>query len=231
MRRSLRNFPVNSSIPQLVSRPWLDFKIIVDVHKFPIIKAYYLLFRYFIHIHVILQIIILEFENDVSKNWCCVLFFFFWARVHICTEDAGLVRKLIALPPRFNSIIPGCEPCRCKFPAFPRAIPRFFSLSLSLSRLSFSISLNLSRYDPLLRCPSLFKLRSQSPPRLPRELSELSCHARRRTYIDGYERKRTRVKYGFIITVHIYIYIRRIEWNLNTHAKRRLKSLAVLAQT
>jgi len=50
---------------------------------------------------------------------------------------AELVRKLIALPPRFNSIILA-ESCRCKFPAFPRfpsAFPRLSLSSLLLSSL------------------------------------------------------------------------------------------------
>lgn len=130
-----------------------------------------------------------------------VAFFFFFSstRTYIC-EDARLVQKLIALPPRFNSIMLAVKLVDANFLLFHARSRFFFFLSLSLS---FSVSLNLSRYDPLVHCPSLFRFRS--PPQLPREPSELFCHARRSM------NERTRVKYVLLYHHRIYIYVRRIE--------------------
>lgn len=104
----------------------------------------------------------------------------FFFRVHVHTyakmRRAGLVRKLIALLHLVLIPLYRLNPVDANFLLFLALSSRFFFF---LTLASLSISLNLSRYDPLLYCPSLFKLRSQSPPRLPRELSELSCHARR----------------------------------------------------
>jgi len=76
----------------------------------------------------------------VSK--ICVAFSAFLKHTYIRAKmrRAKLVRKLIALPPRFNSIILA-ESCRCKFPAFPRFSPAF--PFLSLSRLYFYLPLLL----------------------------------------------------------------------------------------